>query len=160
MLRGKKKLISLTLIELVIAVSISVLLLAVSVPLFLKEKGQDRTRRAADLVAAYLDNARNLAVNPESEDAVGYRVRLGSSNKILETVRLKQDTSGYKEDGDVADKLYLQGFSIDKIDRPIDFYCFSGEFRDDQINLKVISDQGQGNSNSISVTKPGVINVL
>lgn len=149
----------LTLIELIVAVSISVLLLSVSVPLFLKEKEGDRTKNEAQLVAAFIDKARNLGVHPENENAVAYRVKVsGTPANIINIFRL-ENLNGETTETLLDDKLYLNEFTIENMS-PIDFYTFSGEYRGERTIFKVKNDIAGGSFIEIEVRSPGTINVL
>ena len=70
----RDKLKSLTLVEVLVAVSISVLLLGVSIPMFSKNTKSQNLANEADTISAFYQRARNFAFHPERVDVDGYKV--------------------------------------------------------------------------------------
>lgn len=71
----RDKLKSLTLIEVLVAVSISVLLLGVSIPMFSKNAKSQNLVNEAEAISAFYSRARNLAFHPERKSVDGYQVK-------------------------------------------------------------------------------------
>lgn len=70
----RDKLRSLTLIEVLVAVSISVLLLGVSIPMFSKNSKSQNLANEADAISAFYQRARNFAFHPDRVGVDGYEV--------------------------------------------------------------------------------------
>lgn len=70
----RDKLKSLTLIEVLVAVSIAVMLLGVSIPMFSKNAKSQNLANEAETVSAFYSRARNLAFHPERKEIDGYQV--------------------------------------------------------------------------------------
>lgn len=68
------KLKGLTLVEVLVAVTISLILLGVSIPLFTKNAKKQDLKNEAEAVAAFYQRARNYAFNPERINVESYRV--------------------------------------------------------------------------------------
>lgn len=71
----RDKLKSLTLIEVLVAVSISVLLMGISIPMFSKNSKSQNLANEADAISAFYGRARNLAFHPDRKDVDGYGVK-------------------------------------------------------------------------------------
>ena len=85
-----KKLCSFTLIELLITVSIGVMLLALGARLFTGQASKEQAVEGdARILASFIERARNFAANPESEDAIGYRVSFINANS-MEILRIER----------------------------------------------------------------------
>ena len=153
---------ALTLIELTVAISITILLIALSIPLFRREGGENVAAKEAELVASYIESARSMAQHPESENAQAYRVRLNSdpSNKIINTVRLEKDQGESVIETKTLDNNLILSKSFVEQFAPIDFYVFSGEFKSqnpEYITVKLSTNPNK--SKVVEVVKPGVVNV-
>jgi len=151
------KLKALTLVELTVSIAITVMLIAVSVPLFNKERGDNLVQKEAQLVAAYIESARSMAQHPESEDAVGYRVK--STGRVLSTLRLESVSGDLTETGTVQNTLTLTRSTADFASNNLDFYVFAGEYRGPAKTITVKLDSNQDIKKSITISAPGVINV-
>ncbi len=123
MWRDKAK--SLTLIELLIAVSITVLMLGASIPLFTKNARRQNLKNEAQAVAAFYSRARNYAFHPERVDVESYRVDGAScSDKGCEQLIINA-VSGDIDDVEV-DRLLMTEFYI-KIPQDISFMVGDGK---------------------------------
>ena len=77
-----------TLIELLTALSITVLLLAVSIPIFMNQAKKGNIEASAGVAEQFIGRARNLAFNPDEEFPVEYDVALANSpNTIVASIQ-------------------------------------------------------------------------
>lgn len=151
-----------TLIELLVAIGVILLILAASIPLFLGRAKDQSVITEGRIVASYIDQARNLAMNPESEDADGYRVNFVDSSGVR-IVRLKKNatTGNYQEEPvSLGNNLKLTNSKITSSLSSIDFQVGSGEpVSSGDAQVVVVLNKDQSKVATITVTKSGTVNV-
>jgi Tfp pilus assembly protein FimT len=85
-----KKLLSLTLVELVVAMAITILLLGGAISFFTRDSARRDLEDQGKLVATFIERARNYALNPDTanpsnsgEDALAYAVKFNAEQSIV-----------------------------------------------------------------------------
>lgn len=95
MLQSKIKRKSFTLIELIVAITIALLLMATGAFILNKSSGMGQVTSDAELLSTFIGRARNLAANPDDVNAIGYGVRkFGSGSAQNEFELYKQLVTG------------------------------------------------------------------
>lgn len=148
------KIRALTLVELIVAIGITVLILAVSLPLFKYDKGEALVQNEAELVLSYLETARSLAIHPENENASAYKVSWGTNDIVNTSVVV-----GSVETIDDDKKLTLN-YSRPSVAGNISFASYLGEYSGDAKDIKLCLKNNDSVCKTVWVTKPGVINIL
>lgn len=113
MFRCKKK--SFTLIELIVTLSIFVILLAAGYPLISRTAAKESFENEGDRIKAYIERAKILAQNPESVDAIGYRVDVEGSGGLLtlKKIVLREDKTESVSDIDQGGTMSLpRGYNV------------------------------------------------
>ncbi len=151
---------ALTLVELTVSIAITVMLIAVSFPLFNKDRGENLVEKEAQLVAAYIESARSMAQHPDNENAVKYTVKTDPTEKKLSITRfvINPGDTDMTEQESSKTPLTLTRSSV--AISGLDFYTFSGEYKDGQetVSVKLISNPDI--YKEIKISKPGVIDVI
>lgn len=152
-----KKIRALTLLELLVAIGISVLILAVSLPLFKYEKKGALVQNEAEMLASYLETARSLAIHPENENASAYRIL--NQDGTINTVRI--DADGNASSDDLGKKLTLT-YSIPTPANftPVNFTSYSGEYSGDDADITLCLKNDASVCKTVKISKPGVINII
>lgn len=150
---------SLTLVELLVAIGVAVILIAAGAPLFKQTAArQEALVGDANLVISILEEARNLAVHPESKDAASYSVVLPTPNQsggrdVLRIIR----------DGDpsqIISEVTLPNSKIQASPLPVvKFALFSGEYVGLPETLTLYLKVDPSKSRAVNVISPGAIYV-
>ena len=152
---------ALTLVELTVSIAITVMLTALSIPLFKNERGDNLALKEAELVASYIESARSMAQHPDNENAVKYTVisdTLGNKLSIKRYV-VKPGQAGVEEPVSTKMPLTLSRSKAVIPGTGLDFYTLSGEYRDSPVTIRVVLDSNSRINKGIAISKPGVINV-
>jgi len=144
MSRFNRRVKCLTLVELLTALSITVLLLAVSIPIFTRQAKANNVDASARVVEGAINRARNFAFNPNKEFPVKYSVYLqnGLNERSIEVViegyyRSINDQTGALITENI-DRIAVDGVVISSVAPvSIDFKPLSGEVVN-SLNLPII----------------------
>ena len=137
----RDKLKSLTLIEVLVAVSISVLLLGVSIPMFSKNAKSQNLVNEAEAISVFYSRARNLAFHPERKDADGYQVKgencTGNKCDQLAIYAISENNAP-----DEVDRLPMPNVTIEI---PLDITFSVGEGKTNLATIQTVKIYFKGN---------------
>ena len=121
-----------TLIELLTALGITVLLLAISLPIFIKQAKVGNIEASARVAEGFINRARNFAFNPNREFPASYRVDLNSTDgktiqaTIYGDYYLTQDQTGSPLE-EIVDQISIPNATISSGPVSIDFEPITGK---------------------------------
>lgn len=154
----KPKLKGLTLIELLIAITVSLILVVASIPIIVRSTGREALQDQARIVASFVERARNYALHPENENARNYRVYRMSDNQRLEIERWTPDGTGYEGFGE---ELKLpDGYKFNDTFTSIVFYVPRGNYNGTSATQVGIEKTGiNGGKIPVIIESPGTISI-
>jgi len=160
MLRVKYKVKAFTLVELLVAISIALLLMAAGGYIVSKNSGMSKLNSDTELLSTYIARARNLAANPDDPDALGYGVQSASSDASrFEIFRRLPSTAPSGWANTVIDSMSLTGSMLDPA-LSVFFASPSGTYSTSTLpqpyTLKLIKKPTT--SRIIQIDPPGVVN--
>lgn len=158
MWRGKK-LKSLTLIEVMVAVSISVILLGVSIPIFSRNAKNQELTNEAEAISAFYSRARNYAFHPERVDVASYKV-VGENCRSKGCNRLAIYAISSGGDSNQVDDLLMPDIIIEV---PGDISFNVGDGKADVVSTEVVEISFKDNSKvkaKIEINSIGNIDVV
>jgi len=159
----RAKLPSLTLVELVVAMAITVLLLGGAVSFFTRDSITRDLEDQGKLVATFIERARNYALNPDAidvgksgKDALAYAVEFNSSQSI---VIARQDKGSIVFNNVSGEELVLSEDYEFKTFSRIDFTAGTGRYEGTKA-VVVIKKKGKESPYAIvEVSDPGGVDV-
>jgi len=150
------KLKGLTLIELLVAISISLILIIASIPIIVRSTGRDALEDQAQITASFVERARNYALHPESEYASWYCVRR-MGNSQLKIQRWNSEKGKYE---DIEENLKLpSGFQFNETFTTAVFNVPRGNYGGATAQIEIEKTGINGGKILVSVESPGVISV-
>jgi prepilin-type N-terminal cleavage/methylation domain-containing protein len=159
-----------TLIELIVAISVSLLLIGVSIPIFVREAGGKPVEKEAQSVASFVDRARNYAFHPEDASANYYGIQISQDGKKITIVKnistatptASATLSPQPSVVPTSEELILVNSNITQQGKIIMFKAFSGEpdFGEPADNtLEVKMDKDPSKKAFVTINSTGNINV-
>jgi len=159
MLRDNPKARSFTLVELIVAVSIALMMMGAGAFMLSKNSGMSQLNSDTELLSTFISRARNLAANPDDQDALGYGVRSKTSDdRQFEIFRRKASMASPSEITDsVIDSIALTG---SKIAPPISVFFSSpaGTYSGPTISF-TLTLLKKPTQKTIEISAPGYVNV-
>jgi len=158
-----------TLIELIVAISISLLLIGVSIPIFVREAGGKPVEKEAQSVASFIDRARNYAFHPEDASANYYGIQVSADGKkitIVKNISTATPTASATPSAQpsvvpTSEELILVNSNITQQGKTILFKAFSGEPigepADNTLEVKMNKDPSK--KAFVTINSTGNINV-
>jgi len=157
MLRNKTKIKSFTLVELLVAISISLLLVSSAYLFFNNSYYQNPVKSDIALFSTFFSRAKNYASNPENEKAKGYVLKKVADQK-LDIYRRIVTVSGAEQDLPLNQSVTLTNSKISDFDAiffatPSGISSLAGPQQ-----IIFTSVRNSDFKEEITINKPGVIN--
>lgn len=156
-----------TLIELVTALSITLLLLAISVPIFIKQAKTTNVETSSRVVEEFINRARNFAFNPNQEFPQKYNVTFSagadgrSLSAIIQGYYRPINAAGTETSVENIDQINVPGIvSQNGYPISIDFEPITGRLIDTSVGLPIVIKASSNNdTKTISINSLGNVEV-
>lgn len=162
MFRGKK-LNSVTLVELMVAMGITLFIIGASLPLVLRNNKTKVLEDQGKIVGSFIERAKNFAMHPETENgeqAGAYGVSCAGPHRLELKWRDKADPpvigSVTGESLALPNEFVVSPCDTDKI---VFFNLYSGEYVGAAQTFTILRDGTTGPKARVTVQKPGRIDV-
>ena len=157
-----KKIKCLTLVEVLVAVGISLLLIGVSIPLLSREGNRLSLEREAEAIAAYYTKAQNYSFHPERKDVDSYSVVPGDCNSSRRCKRLAI-VANYQGEAVEVDSFNIPRAVIKAFFREVptvEYQLGSGNITSsDSINIMAYFENNPSKPASITIYPTGAVDV-
>lgn len=167
MFHCNRKLRCMTLIELMTALSITLLLLAISIPIFIKQAKTTNIESSSRVVEEFINRARNFAFNPNQEFPQKYNVTFSagkdgkSLNAIIQGYYRPITAAGNETSVENVDQINIPGIiSQNGYPVSIDFEPITGRLIDTSVGLPIVLKAFSSNdTKTISINSLGNVEV-